>query len=396
MKYTKSLPAAQAGAPENDPREMMLRLPAILQPLLTALTGKAPRKGEAWRRWTPAERMWTTLVWFFAAVALGAWAAHTGGAALLLLPPAWLLVVSNTRIIQTGLVHEASHGMLLTNKIANEIAGEALSLLIWIQTLAQYRQDHGPHHQETAQESDMDLSFLVQVGGLRPGLTMKEYWRHFWLTLFSPRFHGEFLLARLAANFVKAESVRKVASFGFAAVLFGLAAAGFGRELVLAYLVPVTVLTQMSAWAGVLGLHQWVPVGGNKAARVASLTSGRFIGESVPASELKGADAVFAWAGWTARMLFIHLPLRLAIVPGDLPSHDWHHFHPVSREWANAAYARRDEVLSGSARARLYTEIWGAGAAIEATFARLAALEPDAVLGQPLTYRQRQSVMLGM
>ena len=149
---------------------------------------------------------------------------------------------------------------------------------------------------------------------------------------------------------------------------------------------------------GLLGLHQWVPKTGalKKAEAVASLTSGRFVGEAVPSPDLVGTEAALAWTRWTARMALVHLPARLAIVPSDLPSHDWHHAHPKTRAWANAAYERRDEVLSGSVKARRYTEIWGVGAAIEATFARLSALPPGATLGQPLTYAERGSLMLGM
>ena len=399
MKHTNPMPAAGAGANNNnDPRETMLSLPAWLQPALTALTGKAPWVGEPWWRWTPAGRMWATLAWFFAALTVGVWAAHTGGAALLLLPMAWLLTVSNARIIQTGLVHQASHGMLLADKVRNELAGELLSLLIWIQPLAHYREKHGPHHWKTAQESDEDLAFLVKVGGLRPGISVSESWRHFWLTLVSPRFHAEFLRARLKANFVDALPIRRAASVAFAAGLMALTLSGFGRELLLGYLLPVTLLTQMSAWAGMLGLHQWVPKSGasTKAESLASLTSGRFVGEAAPSPDLTGIDAVYAWTGWSLRMSLVHLPLRLAVVPGDLPLHDWHHFHPNTREWANAAYARRDDLLNKTGKARSYEEIWGAGAAIAATFERLTAFPQNAKLGHTLTYDGRSRGFLGM
>jgi len=272
-------------------------------------------------------------------------------------------------------------------------------LLIWIQPLELYRRDHGPHHWETGSKNDPDLRFIVQVAGMRPGLTVPEYWRQFWRTLFSPRFHGMYLWARLRANFVEASGPRRVAAFVWVGALAAIAAAGFGVELFFAYLLPITVLTQMSAWAGLLGLHQWVREGdGERPAKevLAGLTSGRFLGEAAPLPTLTGAAAVRAWAGWTTRMLFLHLPARVAIVPGDLPSHDWHHFHPKTRDWANAAYARRDELASTAPNARLYTELWGVKTAINGTFERFSKLPTNADLGEPLTYRERQSVLLAM
>lgn len=376
----------------------MLSLPSWLQPILTAITGKAsPVERPRWR-WTPAGRMTLSLVSFLGAVALGASAVHQGGAMLLLLPLAWLFVVGNARIFQTGIVHHASHRMLLQNRAWNDLVGELFSLSIWIQSLAAYRKDHGPHHAATAGEKDEDIAFLAAVGGLRPGVPVRTYWRHFWLTMFSPRFHGEYLLIRLQANFVEVAPFRRLASILFAIVLIGIGLAGYWPELLFAYLLPVFFLVQMSAWAGLLGLHQWVPASSaaNRLEALASLTSARFIGEAAPSPGLKGSAAWAAWALWAGRMIFIHLPARLAVVPGDLPSHDWHHFHPNTRNWANAAYARRDDLLSKSPKAPLYTELWGVLPSINATFARFAELPSDAVFGRPLSYGERSDAFLAM
>jgi hypothetical protein len=94
-------------------------------------------------------------------------------------------------------------------------------------------------------------------------------------------------------------------------------------------------------------------------------------------------------------MLLISLPERLFVAPGDLPNHDWHHRHTLG-DWANSAYARRDDVEVGSSDWGSYTEHWGFRAAANATFQLLSSLPKDAVLGEPTTYAERGEQMLGM
>lgn len=399
MKTSNSKPAAGAGSPlNNDPRETMLRLPRWLQPLLTELTGKAPPDEQPWLRWTTAGRLTATLFTFLASIAASMTAVWIGGWAWLLLPFTWLLTVSSTRVFQTGLVHHASHGRLLRNPRANDFFGELLSLLAVISPLTIYRAFHNKHHSGLGGEADPDLRFIASLG-LQPGLTVREYWQRFWVTLLSPRFHAIYLLARLKENFLRAPASRRLASGLFALALLGAAAVtGLWLEFALGYLLPITILTQMSAWAGLLGLHQWVPARGaqSKRAALASLTSGRFVGEPAPAPSLRGWPRARAWIGWTVRTGTVHLFQKLAVVPGELASHDWHHEHPVSWEWANHAYARRDSRAQDEQRRPTYTEFWGVGRAIEATFERLAALPPDAKLGEPLTYEERREVLASM
>ncbi|NJM54870.1 MAG: hypothetical protein HC841_02090 [Verrucomicrobiae bacterium] len=406
----------------DDPRETLLRLPRWLQPLLTEFTGKAPPGEQPWPRWNTAGRLAATLFVFLASIAAGMTAIRLGGWAWALLPFTCLLTVSSTRVFQTGLEHHASHGRLLAKEGANEFFGELLSLLAWLTPLGLYRLFHDKHHSGLGGPTDPDLRFVVSRG-LKPGLTVKQYWQGFWWTLFSPAFHAGFLAARLQENFLlrlprefeagalspkqarlkaqflRTRTARRLASVGFAlALLGGVTATGWWLEFVLGYLLPITVLTQMSAWAGLLGLHQWTPAPGTESKRAAqaSLTSGRFVGETAPDSSLHGWSAARAWAGFTLRMLTVHLFEKLAVVPGELPSHDWHHEAPVSWEWANHAYARRDRRAQDEARRPAYTEFWGVGRAIEATFERLAALPPDAKLGEPLTDEERREVLSSM
>lgn len=189
----------------------------------------------------------------------------------------------------------------------------------------------------------------MQVGDLKPGLPLNENWRHFWRTLCSPRFHARYALARVRANFAEPPLVRRAGSILWGVGLLAVTAiSGSWSMLFLAYVLPVGLLTQMSAWAGLLGLHHWVRLGHGKLStleELASVTSGRFLGEAAPEPMLKGNVALWEWTWWSVRMLAIHLPVRLAIAPGDLVSHDWHHWHATG-DWPNAAYARRDTLVN--------------------------------------------------
>lgn len=100
------------------------------QPIWTGISGKALPGENPLIRWTSAGRMWATLAAFAGSVAASVFAVKTGGWLLLVLPPAWLLTVSRVRVMQTGLVHHASHGNLLPNKFWNELVGELNSLLV--------------------------------------------------------------------------------------------------------------------------------------------------------------------------------------------------------------------------------------------------------------------------
>lgn len=390
-----------------DPREAMRVLPGWLQPMLTELTGKALPSEEPWFRWSRGGRLAATLLEFATGIGGSVAFAMAGGPCLVLLPVTWLMTVSAARTLQTGAgVHHAAHNNLLPPAQPdqparlNNLAGEVASLLAWIQPLSGYREDHGPHHWKTGTEDDPDIRFLVEVGGLRPGQPVACYWRQFWRTLFSPMFHARFLKARLRANLVTAPWSRRLAAWVWLVLLLGIPLYGGWFLAALAgYFLPVMLFQQMAAWAGLLGLHQWVRIGEGTLSKkqvLAGLTSGRFIGEAAPSPGLRGWAKAWAWTRWTVRMLTVHLAARMAVVQGDLPSHDWHHFKPESPDWPNHAYARRDDLLGGGPNAPLYTELWGVGAAINATFERLSALPENAVLGKPLTYDEQRRVLLGM
>ena len=316
------------------------------------------------------------------------------GAMYALLVPGWLLTVASMRTFQTSFVHHASHGMFLKPiKLGTRVA-ELLSVLIWIQPLSLYKADHLLHHSQTATLKDADLRFLVSLG-FRPGLSIDRYWKMFFGMLLSPQFHLTYALYRLRANFVAAPFLRKLAAVLWTLALVVLSIlGGWTWELLLVWMVPAWPLYQMSGLTQLLTEHNWVRIGDGKervTVVLGRLTHARFFGEAVPEP---GAGYV-AWLAWFLRMLLIHFPQRLLVAQADLTNHDFH--HRVSHgDWSNSAYARRDDALKPSSQWPEYTERWGFCAAASDTFRLLSSLPQNAVLGEPLTYGDRNDGFAGM
>lgn len=367
----------------------MRRLPHWMQWLLTEMTGKALAGHEPPFRWSRGARFALSLTVLAAGMGLSLTALLSGGAAWLLLP-GWMLTVSAMRTWQTSFLHHAAHGNFLRPEARGSAVAELLSTLIWIQPLTGYRPEHVLHHRRTATSEDADLRFLAELG-FRPGMTEGAYWRQLAGMMVSPLFHLKYAWFRLRANFVKAPPVRRAV-----AVAWTLAAAAAAvmapLPVLLLWIVPAWPLYQIAGLLQLLTEHNWVRIGdGRDRPRtvMARLTNARYLGEALPAEGCSRMRMV----RWWLRMMVIHLPQRLFVIQGDLPSHDWHHRDPRG-DWANAAYARRGS--AADANWPLYTEVWGTGSALRQTFRLLAALPADAELGKPLTYGDLSEGLLGM
>lgn len=370
-------------------REAMQALPSWLQPVITEITGKALPNEKPWFPWTRGGRFAAVLAEWATGVGAGITFASLGGIGYALLPVTALMTVAASRALQTGPgVHHAAHDNLFPSQQANNLAGGLASILAWVSPLELYREDHKVHHNRPAAQDDEDLRFLIDIAGLQPGLPVEEYWRRFWRTLVSPRFHGRYLAARFRSQLINAPMKHRVAAWAWViAVALLLLVASNPLAILLGYLIPVLLLQQMAAWVGMLGLHTWTRVDDGTRTRremTAALTHARFFGEPTPSDELRGLRRWTAWTGWGLRLATWHLAIRMAFVQADLPSHDYHHDWPAG-DWANHAYARRDAIASGQRSTPLYTEVWGLRAAIQATFESLAALPPETVLGAPRT-----------
>lgn len=376
-------------------RETMNRLPGLLQPVLTELTGKAGIHEKPLFRWSAGGRLAQSLGILTAGISASLAALSVGGVALVLLPIGWVLTVSALRAFQTSFVHHAAHGTFLKGKLGIVVA-EVLSTVALIQPLSGYKPDHDTHHRDLATHLDADLQFLAKLG-FRPGRPVEEYLRQFRRMIVSPRFHALYAWVRLTANLTARHPLRRLAAVLWIGVFIGSAWwSGAWGALLVAWLIPLVPLYQVAGLGQLLTEHNWVNDGKKGRPTIARLTSARFFGEAAPEPGLVGAAKTRAWLRWTLRMLFVHLPQRLFFVQGDLPNHDLHHRNVKGGDWPNAAYARRDDIVNGSPGWPSYTEVWGIGAALESTFTHLAALPEDAVLGRPETYGSKWDELLGM
>ena len=383
-------------AEDHDPRRALAWAPESLQWIITEITGKALPGQMPPFRWTPASRFALTLAVLASGMALSWLAMAMGLLGLPLLGPAWLLTVSAMRTFQTSFVHHAAHQAFLQPAWLGRLVAEALSTAIWIQPVSRYEPEHKLHHGKTATSADADLRFLIELG-FRPGLTVGAYWRMFARMLASPQFHAQYARHRLLANFAPGSAPwpRRLASIAWTvALLFAAWWSGLWFALAIVWLIPAWPLYQMAGLAQLLTEHNWVRIGdGAERPKVVlgRLTHARFFGPKAPLRNMSR----LAMMAQFVQLLAVSLPERLFVAPGDLPNHDWHHRHTLG-DWANAAYARRDDLLAGESSWGPYTERWGFREAANATFQLLAALPQDAVLGEPQTYAERRDVMLGM
>ena len=75
-------------------------------------------------------------------------------------------------------------------------------------------------------------------------------------------------------------------------------------------------------------------------------------------------------------MVVIQGPVRLVILVGDAPCHDFHHRKPASRRWTSYIQARQSDREAGSAAKADYRDTWGLFQAIDATLISLSRLPP--------------------
>ncbi len=71
-------------------------------------------------------------------------------------------------------------------------------------------------------------------------------------------------------------------------------------------------------------------------------------------------------------MICWHLPIRVVVLIGDSPCHDFHHRHPTSADWPNYISARQHDIDVGHpGYSYKYLETWGLIATIDSNLASL-------------------------
>jgi hypothetical protein len=205
----------------------------------------------------------------------------------------------------------------------------------------------------------------LQINIMTMNHNTQPYWKQFRKTLISPQFHWFFLKSRIKANLIDAPLYRRLLSIIFISTLLTvITLTNQWLTFLIAWILPLTVGYHIAALSQVASEHLW---GTDKTTEYRS--HGRFCGEDPP------IDATFLnWLSWTFKMLFYHLPVRLAILSDpEICAHDHHHYYPKDdKDWPNAIYNRQKQV---EAEAN-YKEFWGIHTALEAVFQSLANTSP--------------------
>jgi hypothetical protein len=369
-----------------DVRGTYQRFPRWSQHFWTWLTGKALPHQRPLITHTWASYLAVTLTTYLGGLALST-AALAARFTLwwLALPVGWVLTLQGARTMVLVIAHQALHRRFSGSSRVDWFWGEVVTVLAVFHVFREFKEEHFDNHHRRAvfaTEVDPPVQFLFRLG-FRPGMSRGQLWRRAFVVFLSPAFYARTAAGRLRSN---------LADGGWRRLAF-LAWAGWWLSLpfwlphglsvlLLAFVLPVVVLAQLSALLDRLGEHAWLtptnPAYDNRFYTVPA-TSARFCGAPVPPRGLGAGAAARAWAGWTASMVCYHLPSRLMVIVGDLPNHDYHHRYPTTREWTTAAYARQADIDAGG-EGPPYTEVWGMGRAVDRMFANLSRVPTHADL----------------
>lgn len=291
----------------------------------------------------------------------------------------WVITVGGGRGLQTSISHFAVHSKFTGNKKVDMMIAEIISVVLFIMNAPAYFKLHCiDHHSPSivATKKDGDVEFIVLLG-FNTGMTVQELREHFWKVIFSPKFHWIFFKARAVSNFVKANTKRIIAAAAYWLLVLGLVVvSGNLITFSLVWVVPVIFLYQISALCQFLTEHYWLIGSENSTVdhltkqeqkeRAKMITPTRFFGDIL----LPGASG-WQKAVWLLRLFFIHLPLRIFVVPSSCLVWHSHHHAEYKVDWPN-------ETFGGYAWAKenpgQFTEVWGLHAAFTLVFETLSEL----------------------
>lgn len=391
-----------------DIRQSMSKLPTIFQWLLTWLTGKALPGQQPLIKRSNLSHVFTAYLMFFFGIALSAYSFNIG--LWLFMPAGWLFTVSSARKMIVMLNHYSVHRCLLPPSLRTRFGwlqpyiADFNSSFLFLQSYKDYAKEHLTHHGDKIVASiiDPDMAFMWELG-FKPGMTRAQLWRVLLYNLFVPfsKLHRLFIVSRVKTTFLKGNKLRYVVQ---GCVVLTLAIICYFTSMSMVFwiwLFPMTYLYHMASLLQFSCEHFWLQgvesngrlsMANNRKelrARALRLTQARFCGQAAPASNHNIFLYTIAWVKWIVAMCFVHLPIRLFVLPGDLPVHDHHHMGMMD-EWANAFYSRANAVADMQNNAP-YAEVWGLKNAINKVFEGLSKMDPiypnasdidkDAVLG---------------
>ncbi|AME27052.1 MULTISPECIES: hypothetical protein [Burkholderiaceae] len=295
----------------------------------------------------------------------------------------WTLTVSGARRMISTVAHQCIHAQFSSNRQVDRAVADLFVAMTLTQTAADYRREHFLLHHRSDVFTSIDdpaAQFLYRAG-FQPGCTTRRLWSRLAMTLIAPRFHLMFLHGRLWSQAKSIASRRGLWLVCWIPVLCGPAWNWYSwTALLVGALLPVTFFYHISVMLEFISEHAWF-VEPDKTLRAKYVHGthswGRFCGRRVPIRQGKSTiNYAVQWMLWTLEHVFYHLPVRLIVLPGDLPQHDFHHRNPATDQWTTAAHAREQDVAHGDPRWPPYQEFWGLHTAIGHVFEGIAAAHP--------------------
>ncbi|HQZ63607.1 MAG TPA: hypothetical protein PLY87_00970 [Planctomycetaceae bacterium] len=363
-------------------RESVRNLP--FQFFWTWLSGCPLPGEEPLVRRTPLMHTLDSIVGFLLALVLGSWLILSG--LIWPLPLVLLLATGRARKSYITIEHQVVHSQLFHIKLrdlrqfCNQLIGEFIGVLFWVPEPDLYHQTHaGSHHKnrDVATPRDKDGAPIFKLGFL-PGMQIRQYWSLLWCTVFSPRFYFQSGINRLWLSLVTSSRKRIIMSWAFlAALLLPLSAVKGWWAVLLVYSLSVFVGFPAAGLLQMCGKHFWGchldKLGTSE--RTALVCQGRFLLDPYPSPGSSHNDYICFWA----RLFGYHLPVRIAVLNGDVQHHDWHHRIPGSAEWTESSFARMRDINAGCpnwSNLPSYTHSWSLGESIARTFQEMAAAPP--------------------
>ncbi|MGC9270563.1 fatty acid desaturase family protein [Acidiphilium sp.] len=363
-----------------------MRLPAAVQPFLTWLTAK-PAPGEPASPRKPITYVAEAIGLVIGGCAVSALTLTMLSAAQ---PLFWLLLFAGLLATSSGLglfqvviFHHCSHGTVFSTRERNRLVGRLVSAVLLFKHFDVYQKEHMLHHNANKLFTDEDefTDFVVGICDLRTALDRRALWRQLLTLLVSPVFHGRFLWKRIKGSLASHERSHNLIGIGvWAALLIGAALTHMLIVVLVAWVLPVTVLLQIATVFRILCEHRLpsvdiIALRGKQL--VCEATAGVFPGLFPPRHNARSFRGLAAWSGWWANMLTVQLFVRLFVLVGDAPCHDFHHRRPGKR-WTNYVHARQMDIEAGCPGFPLnYIETWGLFRAVDENFAAMARAPAD-------------------
>jgi hypothetical protein len=256
--------------------------------------------------------------------------------------------------------------MVFDGKKANYILGHSISAILLLKPFDQYKYEHQLHHNPNCLLTDDDdtLSYLKGTVGLSPSDSIAVMWIKLISTALSPIKIANSIFQRVYQIMLSDNIASKsITLFIWFAAICASVLYEFGDVLIYSWLLPILVGYHISTTFRLAAEHTW-PSPEVLQSRginfVTDATTGVFIGEALNINDSGLFQKSLSIAIWLFKMLTLHLFVRLFIMVGDTPCHDFHHRRPKSKEWPNYITAReRDLRNSSKPFPRNYIDSWG-------------------------------------